>query len=145
MGAHSWDLSGRPTQRRVGRVSNLFPITSTTTKVANPLGGNLYIEVPYLADDGIVTVQIKNTIRAPFYSARSFDKTTAAQWEIEKTHPGLFVDIESERSMLSLPAKWVRGDWDVAAVLKNNDDMADAMSTFMGLSLIHISEPTRPY
>ena len=132
VGAHSWNLSGRPTQRRVGRVSNLFPITSTTTKVANPLGGNLYIEVPYLADDGIVTVQIKNTIRAPFYSARSFDKTTAAQWEIEKTHPGTFADIESERSMLSIPAKWVKGDWDVVTVLQNNDDMADAMSIFMG-------------
>ena len=132
VGAHSWNLSSRPTQRRVGRISNLFPISSTTTKVANPLGGNLYIEVPYLADDGIVTVQIKNIIRAPFYSARSFDKTTAAQWEIEKTHPGTFADIESERSMLSLPAKWVRDDWDVVGVLKNNDDMADAMSVFMG-------------
>ena len=116
----------------MGRVSNTFPISSTSTKVANPFGGNLYIDVPYLADDGIVTVQIKNTIRAPFYSARSFDKTTAAQWEVEKTHPGIFADIESERSMISLPSKWVRGDWDVVNVLQNNDDMADAMSTFMG-------------
>ena len=132
VGAHSYDLTGKGTQRRVGRVSNTFPISSTSTKVANPFGGNLYIDVPYLADDGIVTVQIKNTIRAPFYSARSFDKTTAAQWEVEKTHPGIFADIESERSMISLPSKWVRGDWDVVTVLQNNDDMADAMSTFMG-------------
>ena len=132
VGAHSYNLSSKPTQRRVGRVSNTFPISSTTTKVANPLGGNLYIDVPYLADDGIVTVQIKNTIRAPFYSDRSFDKTTAAQWDIEKTHPGTFVDIESERSLLSIPSKWVRDDWDVVTVLQNNDDMANAMSIFMG-------------
>lgn len=125
-------MSERPIQRRLAKVSNLFPITSTTTKIANPMGGNVYIEVPYLADDGIVSVQFKNTIRAPFYSARSFDKTSAAQWAVEKTHPGTFADIESERSMLNLPTKWVRGDYDVVSILKNNDDMANAMSIFMG-------------
>ncbi len=132
VGAHSWNLAGRPNQRRLARVSNLFPITSTTTKFANPMGGNVYIEVPYLANAGLVQVQFKNTIRAPFYSQRHFHKMSPTAWAVEKTHPGPFADMESERSMLSIPSKWVRGDYDVVAVLKEEDDMADSMSQFMG-------------
>ena len=133
VGAHSWDLSGRPSQRRVGRASVLYPVTSTVTRVANPLGGNIYIEVPYLADDGIVTVQFRNTVRAPFFSARGFDQMTNAEWQdTERNHPGAFTDIESDRVMLSVPSKWVRDFDDPAGLMEEYDAIMDVVSAFMG-------------
>ena len=72
------------------------------------MGGNIYIEVPVGADAGITDVLFRNTIRAPFLSNRSFDKTTASEWNVERTHPGAFTDIESEHSMFTVPSKWIR-------------------------------------
>ena len=35
--------------------------------------------------------------------------------------------------------------WDAACVLRGNIDASEYKSVVLGLSLIHISEPTRPY
>ena len=108
VGGHSWDLSNKNNANRLYRVSNTFAITDNLVKVANPMGGNIYIDVPVGADAGVVTVVFRNTIRAPFFSNRSFQKTTQAQWEnVERHHPGAFADIESEHSMWTVPSKWV--------------------------------------
>ena len=107
VGGHSWDLSNKNTANRLLRVSNLFDITENFVRVANPMGGNIYIEVPVGADAGIVNVVFRNTIRAPFFSNRTFDKTSEAEWNVERTHPGVFTDIESEESMFTVPTKWV--------------------------------------
>lgn len=108
VGGHSWDLSNKNTANRLHRVSNVFDIDANLVRVANPVGGNLYIDVPVGADVGIVEVQFRNAIRAPFFSNRSFDKTTRNQWEnVERHHPGAFTDIESEQSMWTVPSKWV--------------------------------------
>lgn len=80
VGAHSWDLTKKPKILRLDRVSIIYPIEESRTSIANPLGGGIYIEVPYLADAGIVKVRIKNAARSPLFSAKSFDKTTFKQW-----------------------------------------------------------------
>ena len=108
VGGHSWDLSSKNTANRLLRVSNLFDITDNFVQVANPMGGNIYIEVPVGANAGIVNVAFRNTIRAPFFSNRTFDKTSQAEWNVERTHPGVFTDIESEDSMFTVPTKWIR-------------------------------------
>ena len=79
VGAHSWDLRRKPLVKRLDRVSLVYPIEETQTSVANPLGGGIYIDVPYRADTGTVEVEIVNAVRSPFFSARSFDRTTLAQ------------------------------------------------------------------
>lgn len=108
VGGHSWDLSNKNTANRLHRVSNTFDITGNVTQVANPMGGNIYIEVPIGGQAGIVDIQFRNTIRAPFFSNRSFDQTSATQWEtVERNHPGAFTDIESEHSLWTVPTKWV--------------------------------------
>ena len=107
VGGHSWDLSNKNNVNRLFRVSNLFDITDNVVQVANPMGGNIYIEIPVGADAGIVDVQFRNTIRAPFFSNRTFDKTTQSEWNVERTHPGVFTDIESENSLFTVPTKWI--------------------------------------
>ncbi len=135
VGAHSWDLSAKSSQRRLARATKLFPITSTLTRVANPLGGNVYIEVPHLADDGMVEVSIANVVTSPYFSARDVDRITEAQWEAaERAAPGPWTDIETDRVMMSVPSKWVR-DFsfaDMMEILNEYDTHMDLISDYMG-------------
>jgi hypothetical protein len=135
VGGHSWDLSNKNNANRLHRVSNTFDITNNVTKVANPMGGNIYIEVPVGAEAGIVSVQFRNTIRAPFFSDRSFDKTTQAEWEnVERHHPGAFTDIESEHSMWTVPTKWVGnlGYAELMEIIDAHDASIKVASEYVG-------------
>lgn len=135
VGGHSWDLSNKPNVNRLYRVSKTFDITGTVTKVANPMGGNIYIEVPVGADKGIVNVQFRNTIRAPFFSARGFDETSRSDWEnVERNHPGSFTDIESEHSMWTVPTKWI-GDLgydELNEIIDAHDENIQVASEYVG-------------
>ncbi|MGB7327958.1 MAG: M60 family peptidase N-terminal accessory domain-containing protein, partial [Rubripirellula sp.] len=135
VGGHSWDLASKNTANRLHRVSNQFDITGTVTQVANPMGGNIYIEVPIGADAGLVNVQFRNTIRAPFFSDRSFDKTSQIEWEnTERNYLGAFTDIESEHTMWTVPSKWVR-NFDYATMMEmieTHDAVIQTVSVYAG-------------
>lgn len=133
VGAHSWDLSEKTTIKRLDRVSLVFPIEARTTLVANPLGGGVYIEVPPKANAGIVQVAIQNVVPAPFFSARSFDKTSLKQWRAaERRNPGPWADFESDRFMMQVPTSWVFRYDDPARLLKDWDKALDVVSTLFG-------------
>jgi len=137
VGAHSWDLAEKPRILRLDRVSLVYPIESVDTPIANPLGGGIYIEVPYEADAGVVTVQIRNAVRSPFYSARSFDATTLDQWrDVERHHPGPWADFESDKFMMQVPTKWIYGFDDPATLMRDWDTALDCVSELFGLPLI---------
>jgi len=137
VGAHSWDLIKKPKILRLDRVSIVYPIEDIHTSIANPLGGGIYIEVPYLADAGIVTVKIKNVVRSPFFSARSFDKTTLEQWQnTERYHPGPWADFESDKFMMQVPTKWIYNYEDPVTLMKNWDTSMDIVSELFGYPLI---------
>ena len=68
VGAAEADASNKDFHRRMDRVSALFAIKSATTFVANPLGGGIYIQVPYKADFGSVLIQVSGAVeKAPFF------------------------------------------------------------------------------
>ena len=135
VGGHSWDLWNRNNINRLHRVSNLFDINSNQVQIANPMGGNIYIEVPVGADAGIVTVEFQNTIRAPFFSNRSFQQTSQAEWEnTERLHPGSFTDIESEHSLFTVPSKWIDdlGYDDLLEIVEAHDANIQVASEYVG-------------
>jgi hypothetical protein len=137
VGAHSWDLTKKPKVVRLDRVSIVYPIEETQTSIANPLGGGIYIEVPYEASAGIVKVRIANTVRSPFFSARSFDKTTLEQWhKTERHHPGPWADFESDKFMMHVPAKWIYNYDDPVTLMRDWDKSMDIVSELFGLPLI---------
>ncbi|MGB0413404.1 MAG: M60 family metallopeptidase [Coraliomargarita sp.] len=136
VGAHSWDLKKKPKIKRLDRVSLLYPIESTSTIIANPLGGGIYIEVPHEADAGLVDIQIRNAVRSPYYSARSFDQTTPQQWLTERRNPGPWTDFETDKFMMQVPTSWIT-DFDTPEQLMQDWDAAmDAVSRLMGLPLV---------
>lgn len=139
VGAHSWDLIKKSRIARLDRVSIVYPIEESSTSIANPLGGGIYIEVPYLADAGRVRVKIKNAVRSPFFSARSFDKTTLDQWQkTERHHPGPWADFESDKFMMQVPTKWIYNYDDPVTLMQDWDKSMDIVSELFGLP------PVRP-
>lgn len=124
VGAHGWDLSNKDIVKRLDRSSLLYDIDSTEIKVASPLGGGIYIEVPLLADAGAIDVQIKNAVRSPFFSATSVNTTTLTEWQnTERNHPAPWADFQSETCMFQVPTSWIyafddpvtmMADWDLA-------------------------------
>jgi hypothetical protein len=134
VGAHSWDLKKKPKMVRLDRVSLVYPIEEIHTAIANPLGGNIYIEVPYLADAGIVKVGIRNAVRSPFFSARHFDKTTLEQWrKTERLHPGPWADFESDKFMMQVPTDWIYNYDDPVKLMQDWDCSMDTVSDLFGL------------
>ena len=135
VGAHSWDMSNRPPVRRLDRSSLVFPIQSTQTRVANPLGGGIYIEVPYLADAGVVNVDITGAVRSPFYSYNTVTGhiTTLSEWQnIERNHPAPWADFQTEKYMCQVPTNWIYNMDDPVTVMANWDLGIDINNDLMG-------------
>lgn len=101
VGSHEWDLSNRPFHRRFDRISNKFPINSTTIEVFNPFGGAISVLVPYGVANGIVEVSVSNAVEAPFFSLKSFYETPDFDAELDK--PGPWAVFETENVMFTIP------------------------------------------
>ncbi len=133
VGAHSWDNSNRPNVKRLDRVSLLYEIDATTTKIASPLGGGIYIEVPRLKNEGIVNVTITGAARSPFFSSTTHRQTTLAEWQAtERTQPGPWADFQSEKFMFQVPRSWIYAYADPVTNMANWDKAMDAITDLMG-------------
>ena len=145
VGGHSWDFKKKPRIKRLDRISLVYSIDSTEVKVANPLGGGIYIEVPYKADAGIVEVKVKNAVRSPYFSAKSFHKTTLAEWKnTERNRKAPWADFQTEKFMMHVPTSWIYRLEDPAGLMKNWDLAMDAMNDLMGLPRIRGRETMFP-
>ena len=133
VGAHSWDLSHRDPIYRLERSSIVYLIESAQTKVANPLGGGIYIEVPYKSDNGILTVDITGAVRSPYFSSKSFHTTTLEEWiNVERKHPGPWADFQSEKYMCQVPTNWIYNMADPVSMIANWDLGIDTYNDLMG-------------
>jgi hypothetical protein len=137
VGAHKQDKSGSNPVRRFFRISNQFPITSVRTEIANPFGGSIYIRTPYLANAGVVDVQIKNAVPAPFFSATAHHKTTLADWiATQRNNPAPWADFESDKFMMQVPTAFIYNYADPASLMQDWDTRLDAVSELTGQPLV---------
>ena len=137
VGAHTRDRSVNGPIRRLFRVSKDYPITSLTTKVANPLGGGIYIVTPYLADQGLVDVQIANVVPAPFFSATSFHQTSLQEWlNTQRSNPGPWADFESDKFMMQVPRSWIYNFSNPVNLMQEWDKQMDGVSELLGYPLV---------
>lgn len=133
VGAHSWDHQRKPRVKRLFRVSTVYDIDATTVRVANPLGGGIYIEVPYKADAGVVEVSIRNAVRSPYFSWKDFHKTTLAEWlATERNRKAPWADFQSDRFMMQVPTRWIYKLEDPVSLMQDWDAAMDAMNDLMG-------------
>jgi hypothetical protein len=137
VGAHKQDKTGSGPVRRFFRISNKFPITSVTTEIANPFGGGIYINTPYLADAGIVDVQIRNAVPAPFFSATAHHKTTLAEWvATQRNNPAPWADFETDKFMMQVPTSFIYNYADPVELMRHWDMRLDAVSELIGQPLV---------
>ena len=133
VGAHSWDHSNRPTLKRLDRCTVLYDIDAVTTKVASPLGGGIYIEVPKGKNGGVVNVTVTGAARSPYFSAKSFHQTTLSEWQnTERAQPGPWADFQSEKFMFQVPRSWIYAYADPVALMAKWDSAMDAINDLMG-------------
>jgi Peptidase M60, enhancin and enhancin-like/N-terminal domain of M60-like peptidases len=141
VGAQSWDMSGRPSVRRLDRSTVLYSITSTNTKIASPLGGGIYIEVPKGRNAGVVNVTITGAARSPYFSAKSFHQTTLSEWvNTERTQPGPWADFQTEKYMVQVPRSWIYALADPLTAMTNWDAAIDACNDLMGFPRVRGKE-----
>jgi autotransporter-associated beta strand protein len=133
VGAHSWDNTNRPTIKRLDRTSLLYNINATTTKIASPVGGGIYIEVPKGKNAGVVNVTIVGAARSPLFQATSFKQTTLSEWQTtERTQPGPWADFQSDKFMFQVPRSWIYNYADPITNMAKWDQAMDAITDLMG-------------
>jgi len=138
VGAHSWDFSHKPKLLRLDRSSLVYSIDGPEVKVASPLGGGIYIEVPYLAQAGVVDVKIKNAVRSPFFSATSHHQTSLAEWkDIERNRKAPWADFQSDKFMMQVPTSWIFTLDDPVALIQSWDAALDVCNDLMGRPRVH--------
>jgi Peptidase M60, enhancin and enhancin-like/N-terminal domain of M60-like peptidases len=137
VGAHVHDKYVKSRIERPFRVNNKFPIVSEITEIANPFGGGIYIDTPYLATAGIVNVQIKNAVPAPFFSTMALNNTTLQQWkDTQRNNPAPWADFESDKFMMQVPTSWIYNYDDPVALMGDWDKRMDAVSQLLGQPLV---------
>jgi hypothetical protein len=133
IGAHSVDHTFKENHTRMHRNTRRFEIRQQVTSVASPLGGGVYIEVPYLATAGMVKVQVQGVVEAPIFSLRSFDTTSVADWTSRRTAGAPWADFVTDYFMMQVPASYVYAKPDPTPVMKEWDTVMKAYSEFVGI------------
>lgn len=134
VGANVHDKYIKSTIERPFRVSNKFPIVGAVTEIANPFGGGIYIDVPYLASAGNdITITIQNAVPAPFFSSTVSSRTTLQQWQdIQRKNPAPWADFVSDRYMMTLPTSWIYNYADPVTLMADWDSRMDVVSDLLG-------------
>jgi len=135
VGAHTSDNSNKGEHRRLDRVSATFHIVDRVTLVSNPLGGGIYVLVPYLAQLGLVTVQISGgVVRAPFFQRTKFLSMTNDDWQARRSAPAPWADFETDKFMLNVPRSWVYALEDAVGLMRDYDTAMDGASEWGGFA-----------
>ena len=134
VGANVHDKTMKSMIVRPFRVTNKFPIVANVTEIANPNGGGIYIDVPYLAVAGKdVTIEIQNAVPAPLFSNTALNATTLQQWtDAQRSNPAPWADFMSDKFMMTLPTSWIYSYADPVALIKDWDDRMDVVSDLLG-------------
>ena len=133
VGAHTADHKDKRDPKRLDRVSTRFEIINAKTKIANPLGGGVYIEVPNRETLGPREIQLRGVIKSPLYSLRDFDKTTAEEWLTQRGHPGPWADFVSDKFMMQVPTSWIYAFDEPEELMNKWDSAMDGVSEYMGI------------
>ena len=139
VGAHTWDHEKKARHKRFDRVTTRFPITETTTHVSNPLGGSVYVMVPYLASEGVGTIRVTGgVIEAPFFQLDSWDEsrggTTSAEWLARRAAPAPWAVFATNKFMLDVPSSWITAmePRNITDLLRRWDVAMDGVSEVFG-------------
>lgn len=135
IGAHDSDHSTLTHTNRFVRISKDFPLNNVTTLVANPFGGGIYIRVPEGLDLGWFNIQIDKAVKSAYFSYRTNRNTPLGEWQTQLLNKDTqWVDIESDKYMLTVPLKHVESITDPSSLMRQWNDIMDAYNYVGGRS-----------
>ncbi|MCI0498309.1 MAG: M60 family metallopeptidase [Planctomycetales bacterium] len=105
IGVHTDSLWHLNQWHRAPEITRVFDITQTVTRAANAFGGPIYIETPHTCKLGRFSVKIDGAVPMPWYVA---GKTTDEQWKTIRNNPAPWAELQTDKVVLTLPAKDVR-------------------------------------
>lgn len=143
VGSHTWDLISkkRPTLKRLGRVTQVYPIDSNKVEIITPIGGGIYIQVPYNIDLGVREITINNAIPSPFFSYKKSKKMDKEEWLKQRENPAPWADFESDNIMLNIPKDWIYKFDNAEECMENWEKTAYAIKQLRGLYDKETKEP----
>lgn len=137
VGAHTWDHTVKPNAKRMDRVTTKYEITNETISIANPLGGGIYINIPFEQDLGVIDITLENVVRSPYYANTAANKTSLTQWQnVERQHDAPWADFESDKFMIQVPTSWIYALDDPSQMLEDWDLSMDAISELFARPLV---------
>jgi|GEM_PF-1570204 len=137
VGAHTWDHSTKPNIKRMDRVTKKYELTNETITIANPLGGGIYINVPFEYDLGTLSINLRNVVRSPYYANTNVNKTTLSEWQnVERLREAPWTDFESNKVMMQVPTAWIYALDDPITMMEDWDLSMDAISESLGRPLV---------
>ncbi|WP_405605783.1 M60 family peptidase N-terminal accessory domain-containing protein [Polaribacter sp. Asnod1-A03] len=137
VGAQTWDLTNKSTIKRMDRVTKKYEINNTTITIANPLGGGIYINIPYFSDYDVIDITLENVVRSPYYANTVANKTSLSDWQnIERLRAAPWTDFETDKIMIQVPTSWIYAYDDPETVFKDWDMAMDGISELLGRPLI---------
>ncbi len=94
-------------RHRMPRAHIRVPMTTPQTKIASPIGGPLYIDLPTtLPPDQTITLEISGVIEMPRFR---LDHTDLTEWnERIRTLSAPWAELESDELVFTIPAKDIR-------------------------------------
>ncbi|CAL2057062.1 M60 family peptidase N-terminal accessory domain-containing protein [Tenacibaculum sp. 190524A05c] len=132
VGAPSRDLYGVSKINRYHRISTEFEITSESTKVANPLGGVIYIKVPAEVNFGWIDFTFNGAVKSPYFRMVTGQSTNLSEFQTDMSNAYVnWVDMESDRMMFLIPRDLVDVS-DPSEIMTTWNSMWDAFSTAAG-------------
>ena len=127
VGAHSDRIWRRSEWTRMPEISRYFPISASTTLVANAFGGLIYVEVPgRLHSLGTSLFRFKGAVAAPLFV---LGETDLNAWRDEIRHaPAPWAEIAGRNMIVTTDAREVRDLDDPAAVAEAWDRVLDLIA-----------------
>jgi hypothetical protein len=133
VGAHDYDLRDRNKIGRFDRVSAAYPIDKQTMKAANPFGGGIYLDIPKGVGEGVQSIQVKNVVRAPFFSMLGHRTTSAAEWRNEiRGYGAPWADFQTQEFQIQVPTSFVYAVDDPEKILDDWKTALNVVSDLVG-------------
>ena len=111
VGAHTSDHVNKDMSKRLDRVFTTVTINDRVTRFANPLGGGVYVVVPFKASLGEIKVSFAGgVVESPSFFRTQGRNTTKQEWEaVSKASGAPWADFETDKYMMQVPRQWIYG------------------------------------
>ncbi len=123
IGAHSDNISKRPSWPRMPEVTRVYPLNKESTAAACAFGGLVYVEVPASCVLIRTEVSVEGAIAAPLFV---LGETTEACWVESRQSPGPWAELQTRKVVLTVPSETIRELEDPRPVLEFWDRVLDA-------------------